>query len=102
MSRAGRSTQALEPPAGLAERLRPLWVELAAAVSPNIGPAGLEALAAALYLLRGAQSAIEKDGLIVVDAKGTAVAHPAIQIERLAGDEIRRWTEKYGQAGGAF
>ena len=44
-----------------------------------------------------AQRRIAVDGAVVVDAKGNAGPHPAIAIERYAGEEIRKWMARYGR-----
>jgi len=104
MSRAPRSTQGIEPPAGLAPRLRATWAEVAAAVPDvAIGQLGLEALVSQVARLRDAQERIEKDGAVILDGKGNAAEHPAIGIERRAQAEIRVWLERYGRTtGGGF
>ena len=38
---------------------------------------------------------IDKDGIIVRDAKGNPVPHPALAIEKAAQVEVRAWSERF-------
>lgn len=51
----------------------------------------LEAYCGQVSRLRDAQMRIASEGLIVSDAKGQPMPHPAIAIEKAAQDEIRKW-----------
>lgn len=54
------------------------------------GPS-MDALAGQIARLRDAQARIDAEGLIIADAKGNPIPHPAIEIERKAQAEIRAW-----------
>lgn len=83
-------------PPHLAEKLGPIWDEMAGQVRSRIGSSGLEALCLQIHRMRDAQARIDKEGLIVADAKGAPAPHPAILIERAAQVEIRAWIIKFG------
>lgn len=51
----------------------------------------LEAYCGQVARLRDAQRRIDAEGLVIADPKGHPVPHPAIAIERVAQDEIRKW-----------
>lgn len=70
-----------------------VWLELAPHVR-NQGP-GFEAYCAQVARLRDAQRRISAEGLIVADAKGNPVPHPALGIERDAQKEIRAWGDQF-------
>lgn len=84
------------PPDGLAPELREVWAELAPKVRRDIGELGLESLCAQVLRMRDAAGRIQREGLIVSDEKGAAVAHPAIAVERVAAAEVARWLKQYG------
>ena len=58
------------------------------------GP-GLESYCDQVAILRSAQRQIAAEGMIVSDPKGFPVPHPAIAIERVAQDEIRKWGDMF-------
>lgn len=59
-----------------------------------VGP-DLEAYCSQVARMRDAQSRINAEGLIVADAKGNPVAHPAIVIEKAAQAEVRAWGDRF-------
>ena len=63
--------------------------------SDRIDGADLEAYAGQVATLREAQARIAKEGLIIADPKGNPIPHPAIAIERVAQDEIRKWGSRF-------
>ena len=60
----------------------------------------LEAYCGQVSRLRDAQARIAEEGLIVADAKGVPMPHPALVIERQAQDEIRKWGSAFRPARG--
>lgn len=85
----------LTKPDGLPDHLSPIWDELAPQVDPAIGSAGMESLCTQIHRARDAQKRITEEGLVVADDKGRPVEHPAIDIERKAQNEIRRWMKDF-------
>lgn len=72
--------------------------ELELAGVPISGPA-LEAYAGQVARLREAQRRLATEGLIITDPKGFPIPHPAIQIERTAQDELRKWGQRFEPKG---
>lgn len=89
----------LAKPATLPEHLASIWAELLPAVRDTIGATGLEALCGQVYRLRDAQARITAEGIVVADAKGNPIPHPAIVVEKQAQAEIRAWLVKFGRHG---
>ena len=69
-------------------------------VSERIDGPDLEAYCGQVSRLRDAQAWIAEEGLIVADAKGVPMPHPALLIERQAQDEIRKWGSAFRPARG--
>lgn len=82
---------------GLPEHISAIWDELAGSVRDRIGNAGMEALCGQVYRLREAEGRISEEGMVVQDAKGNPVPHPALAIEKQAQAEIRNWVDKFGK-----
>jgi hypothetical protein len=61
----------------------------------------LEAFVGQVVRLRDAQRRLCFEGVIVADAKGAPIAHPAVAIELRAQLEIRHWLELWGTRVGA-
>lgn len=59
-----------------------------------VGP-DLEAYCTQVARMRDAQARIDTEGLIVADAKGNPVPHPAIALERAAQAEVRAWGDRF-------
>lgn len=55
----------------------------------------LEAYCGQVARLRDSQRRIAAEGLVVADPKGHPIPHPAIAIERVAQDEIRKWGDRF-------
>jgi hypothetical protein len=72
-----------------------IWDEIAPTMDPDVGAAGLEALVGQIKRMRDAAKRVEEEGLIVEDAKGNPVSHPAIVVERDAQKEIRAWLSQF-------
>lgn len=51
----------------------------------------LEGFCGQVARLRDAQRRLATEGLVIADPKGHPIPHPAIAIERVAQDEIRKW-----------
>lgn len=84
----------IEAPGHLPGGVSAIWVEIVTAYGEDweriVGP-DLEAYCGQVAVMREARKRIESEGEIVADPKGFAVPHPAIAIERVAQDEIRKW-----------
>lgn len=82
-------------PPSLSEAAAEAWREVIAAHGPGAdriaGPL-LEEYAQAVAVAREARGRVDREGLVVADAKGAAVAHPALAVEARALDTIRRLT----------
>lgn len=63
--------------------------------SERIDGPDLEAYSGQIARLRDAQTRIAEEGLIVRDAKGQPIPHPAIAIEKAAQEEIRKWGDAF-------
>ena len=79
-------------PAHLPEDVGRVWVELHA--GRHSGP-DFEAYCGQVARLRDAQERISREGLVVADAKGQPVPHPALVIERQAQVEVRAWQGRF-------
>ena len=84
-------------PDHLAPAALAVWRETVAAhPTPDriVGP-DLEAYCVQVARMREAQAQIDKDGIIVRDAKGNPVPHPALAIEKAAQVEVRAWADRF-------
>lgn len=50
----------------------------------------LESVAVLTSRLRDASARIETEGLLIADAKGNPIPHPALEIERVTSEQLRR------------
>ncbi|NMC35325.1 MAG: P27 family phage terminase small subunit [Veillonellaceae bacterium] len=75
-----------------------VWREVVAAYGDGVeaicGP-DLEGYCGQVARLRDAQERLARDGLIVSDPKGNPIPHPALAIEKVAQDEIRKWGSQF-------
>ncbi len=83
------------PPAYLADDIAAVWRELAPG-SPSTGP-DFEAYCGQVARLRDAQRRIGQEDMVVADAKGNPMPHPALAIERAAQAEVRAWGDRFRQ-----
>ena len=85
-------------PAHLSAAAQDAWVELVGGLdagSVTGATAGsIEAYAVQVARMRDAQRRIDAEGLVVADAKGQPMPHPAIVIERAAQAEVRAWAAR--------
>lgn len=75
-----------------------IWVETITAYGDGwerIAGPGLEAYCGQVARLRDAQRRLATEGLVIADPKGNPIPHPAIAIERVAQDELRKWGPKF-------
>ena len=87
-----------EAPDHLRDPERQAWDELATRWPPGVPmPEGadFEAYLGQTARLRDAQQRIATDGMIVQDARGNPIPHPALAIERSAQSEIRTWGDRF-------
>lgn len=52
---------------------------------------GLDAYCAQVAIERDATARILREGLVIADAKGQPVPHPALEVQRAAAASIRAW-----------
>ena len=82
-----------EAPQYLSESARAIWDEM---VADGWRPApGFDAYCNQMAIERDAAARIAVEGIIVADAKGNPVPHPALEIQRKAQVEIRGWAGKF-------
>lgn len=77
----------------LSERARAVWdrvVEDRGVPATATGADGLAAYATAVARLEDARERIDRDGLIVADAKGQPVPHPALALERALQADLQK------------
>ena len=67
-----------------------LSLERSEAGLPPLKPGVAEAAAVQIMRMRDAAARIAEEGLLIADAKGNAVPHPALEIERYAQDALRK------------
>ena len=85
------------PPSHLPGDVSAVWVEFVDR-SKNVG-AEFEAWCGQVARLRDAQHRLASEGLVVADAKGSPIPHPALIIERQAQVELRAWGSKFSSLG---
>ncbi|MGH6920761.1 MAG: P27 family phage terminase small subunit [Geminicoccaceae bacterium] len=85
-------------PDDLPGHIRVIWDEMARELSPAVGVVGLEAFCVAVHRLRTADEAISREGIVVADAKGNPVPHPALGVEKQAQAEVRAWLSRWRAA----
>jgi len=83
-------TTAKSPPKGLSTQSKALWKRLASeyAIDDDAGLLLLETAMEARDRMRGAQEAIERDGMTVLDRFGQRKAHPLLPAERDARSQM--------------
>jgi phage terminase small subunit len=87
-----------EPPSHLPPDIAAIWLEFRDR-APRTGP-DFEAWCGQVSRLRDAQRRIANEGLIVADARGNPIPHPALMVERQAQSELRNWGASF-RLGGA-
>lgn len=83
----------MPPPQHLSDAAAEAWEQVITAAGATIGPADaplLEEYAQAIATARAARDRVNAEGVIVADARGEAVPHPALTVEAKALDTIRR------------
>ena len=82
-----------QPPVYLSTDAALVWNEL---VEGGLTPApGFDAYCNQIALERIAAAKITAEGVIIADAKGSPIPHPALDIQRKAQAEIRSWAGKF-------
>lgn len=91
-------TDTPKPPASLSTDAAQAWTEVLESCGPGChrlaGPL-LEEYAQAIATARAARARVDTEGLIVADAKGSPVPHPALSVEAKALDTIRRLAPRF-------
>ena len=86
------------PPASLSPDAAQAWTEVFESYGPDChrlaGPL-LEQYAQAIATARQARQRVDAEGLIVADAKGSPIPHPALSVEAKALDTIRRLAPRF-------
>lgn len=87
-----------DAPAHLPPSHQQAWQELAdrwPKSKPMPSGAEFEAWLGQVVILRDAQARIDQDGMIIADAKGNPMQHPAIAIATKAQAELRTWGKRF-------
>lgn len=83
----------------LPKRVADVWDEVEAAFSPTafdrLNKQNLEAYCGQVATMREAQQRVSKEGIIIADAKGDPIEHPAIGIVKRAQEQIRAWGTEF-------
>ncbi|QHO91936.1 hypothetical protein CWT12_12315 [Actinomyces sp. 432] len=84
------------PPTHLPDDVATIWQEVIDTYGDDsiAGPA-LDAYCSQVAVERAATRAIQSDGLIVEGPKGEPIPHPALELQRRAQDEIRKWGNQF-------
>lgn len=90
------------PPEEMPENVADVWREIVEAhvdadddsIGRKVGPR-MEAFCAITADLRDATKRVSTDGLLVQDARGTAIPHPAIAIKNDASRELARYGDEF-------
>lgn len=88
---------ALEPPQGMPEGPALVWRQIVASndLAGRADGAALEAFCTLVSRMRDARARVDAEGLIVKDARGQTVPHPALAVERQTAEEIRAWGDRF-------
>lgn len=88
-------------PEHLPDAAAAVWGEISATfaasgddISRVSGP-DLDAYVGQVVRLRDAQARVDREGMVVADAKGQPIPHPALALERDAQKEIRAWGDTF-------
>lgn len=82
-------------PPGLPKRLRDIWDETSAQLGPEAPDSACEAYCAQVWLMRDADRRVAEEGVLISNAKGDAIPHPAIAIAQKAAEELRKWAKEF-------
>ena len=86
--------KAMPVPATLSSAAANVWRDTTPGLLPGADPAVIEAYCTQVARMRDAQSRIDTEGLIVGDAKGQPVPHPALAIEKAAAEQVRKLSDQ--------
>lgn len=84
----------MSAPEHLSPEARSVWDSVVARKPGCEGP-DLEAYCVQVSRMRDAQTRIDREGLVVADAKGNPIPHPALAIEKAAQVEVRAWADRF-------
>lgn len=81
------------PPQHLDKRAKVVWRELARTkiLEEDCDRIVAEALCVQIVRMRDARDRVDAEGEVIAGARERAEPHPALVIERAAGQEVRRW-----------
>lgn len=86
-------------PDHLPKRVAQVWDEVEAAFTTvafdRLNKQNLEAYCGQVATMREAQERVDREGIIIADAKGDPVEHPAIGIGKRAQEQIRAWGTEF-------
>lgn len=87
----------VEAPDHLPEKVAEVWREIVASneLVGKVDRSALETFATLLARLREARGRIEEEGMVVTDARGRVIPHPALAVERATADQIRVWGDRF-------
>ena len=84
----------MSAPEHLSPEARSVWDSVVAGKPGCEGP-DLEAYCVQVSRMRDAQTRIDREGLVVADAKGNPIPYPALAIEKAAQVEVRAWADRF-------
>lgn len=95
-------SESLTPPASLPEPAAVVWREVVAAheavgdetIGRKVGPR-MEAFCSVMADMRDATERVARDGLLIQDARGQAIPHPAIEVKNSAVRELGRFGSEF-------
>lgn len=92
-----KDAAAIEPPDSMPEDVAIVWREIVSAndLAGRVDRSGLEAYCTLIARLRGARERVATEGMVVKDARGRVVPHPALAIERQTADQVRIWGDRF-------
>lgn len=89
------TAESIRKPAHLESDLSEIWDESAKDFRLGIGATGLEAVCRLIQRARLASKRLTDEGIVVEDAKGNPIPHPALAIEKQVQSELRQWIIKF-------
>ncbi|WP_309132648.1 P27 family phage terminase small subunit [Brevibacterium sp.] len=86
-----------DPPEDLPEDAAAVWREIVETndLAGTVDRAALEAFCTLIARLRAARARVNEEGMVVTDARGRVVPHPALTVERQTAEQIRAWGDRF-------
>ncbi|SDF99091.1 phage terminase, small subunit, putative, P27 family [Cellulosimicrobium cellulans] len=97
MSASKTTPERPKPPESLPADAVKVWNEIVESndLAGNVDRAALEVFCTLVAQLREARDRVKAEGMVVEDARGRVVPHPALQVERALADQIRAWGDRF-------